>query len=180
MELFQFAGEGVRVGGGEFPSRRRREEASSLPARGPRLVTSSPTFHQPSHNIQHVERPAALGDGNILQRFDPLEFSRTSSGVAIKVAQASRLPGDESGCDAAVTAALLCGAIVLTMKIRASGAMRCRSILHPTHPARRAVVASGFPSSLRFDATSRLMTADSENMNDGIRSRSRTSQVARA
>jgi hypothetical protein len=42
------------------------------------------------------------------------------------------------------------------------------------------VVASGFPSSLRFDATSRLMTADSENMNDGIRSRSRTSQVARA
>ena len=50
-----------------------------------------------------------------------------------------------------------------------------------THPARpvlrsstaeggRAVAASGL----------RLMTADSENMNDGIRSRSRTSQVARA
>ena len=43
-------------------------------------------------------------------------------------------------------------------------------VLQPTHPALRAVAASGF----------RLMTADSENMNDGIRSRSRTSQVARA
>jgi hypothetical protein len=39
-----------------------------------------------------------------------------------------------------------------------------------THPDLRAVAASGF----------RLMTADSENMNDGIKSRSRTSQVARA
>jgi len=58
----------------------------------------------------------------------------------------------------------------LTTGILALPGIRFRAKLQPTQPARRAVAASG----------GRLMTADSENMNDGIRSRSRTSQVARA
>lgn len=74
MELFQFALKSVGVSGGEFPSRSRREEAGPLPGRRPRLVTSSPTIHQPPDDVQHVQRPTAHLDGNILQRFDVTEF----------------------------------------------------------------------------------------------------------
>src|SRR5690349_14258698 len=74
MEFFQFAGEGINIGGGEVSSRSRRKEAGPFPGSEPRLVTSSPTIHQPSHNVEHIQCPATHLDGNIFQRFDVTEL----------------------------------------------------------------------------------------------------------
>ena len=63
MDFFQFALTCVNLGSGESPSPIGRERVAGRSGEG-----------QPSHNIQHVQRPAALGDGNIFQRFDALEF----------------------------------------------------------------------------------------------------------
>jgi len=69
-------GEGVGIGGRVLGCRRRRKESQTFRPTGgffiERLVTglradatprqaSSPTFHQPPHDVQHVQRPAALG-----------------------------------------------------------------------------------------------------------------------
>jgi len=50
MKPLQFAGEGVGVGG-----RERR-------------------FAEAADGVEHVQRPAALGDGNFIQRFDATEL----------------------------------------------------------------------------------------------------------
>jgi len=70
MEFSQFALKSMNIGGGEFSSRSRREEAltkwslvTGLRSDATPRQASSPTFHQPSHDVQHVQRPAALGDG---------------------------------------------------------------------------------------------------------------------
>jgi len=68
MELLKLPLEDIGVRRRELLSRRRRKEASSFPACGPRLVTSSPTIHQPSHNIQHVQRPAPKAFGVLISR----------------------------------------------------------------------------------------------------------------
>ena len=68
VKLFQFAGEGVNVRGGEGVGR----DAS---LRRPRTARASrPYLAKPPHNVQHVQGPTALGDGNFFQRFDALEF----------------------------------------------------------------------------------------------------------
>src|SRR5579862_52347 len=74
MELLQFAGEGVRICCRELSSRSRRQEAGPFLGCGPRLVTSSPTIYQPPHDVQHVQRPAALSNGNVFQWFHPTEL----------------------------------------------------------------------------------------------------------
>jgi hypothetical protein len=48
--------------------------------------------------------------------------------------------------------------MVVTTLMRASAGTRFKAMLQPTQPARRAVGESGFPPSLYFGATSRLMT----------------------
>ena len=70
MEFSQFALKSMNIGGGEFSSRSRREEGltkwslvTGLRSDATPRQASSPTFHQPSHDVQHVQRPAALGDG---------------------------------------------------------------------------------------------------------------------
>jgi hypothetical protein len=71
MELFQFAGEGVGVCRCETIGGR----SSTTPHLPKVWVSQSSTLRdKSSNNIQHVPRPAALGDGNIFQRFDALEF----------------------------------------------------------------------------------------------------------
>jgi hypothetical protein len=52
MGLSQFALKSINIGGGEFSSRSRREEALAKWS----LVTTSPAFHQPPHNVQHFLR----------------------------------------------------------------------------------------------------------------------------
>ena len=110
---------------------------------------------------------------NIQHRTPNVEVKTVSSGetMIVCVGQASCLSpySDFFKSETGVTPVLRReDATVCTRKIRASAGTRFRAILQPTQPARRAVAVSG----------GRLMTADSENMNDGIRSRSRTSQVA--
>ena len=103
MQLFQFAGEGVGVGGGELG------------------------FAETPDGIENIQRPAALGDGNFFQRLNPPEFSRTS------------LSGDTL--------------LSVTTEMRASAGTRFNAMLQPTHPALRAVAASGL----------RLMMAEGEH-----------------
>jgi len=74
MQFRQFTLEGVNVRSFKFSSRSRRKEAWPVPGCEPRLVTSSPTFHEAADGVEHVQRPAALGDGNFFQRLDALEF----------------------------------------------------------------------------------------------------------
>ena len=50
VQLFQLAGEGVGVGGRELG------------------------FAEAADGVEHVQRPAALGDGNVFQRFDATEL----------------------------------------------------------------------------------------------------------
>ena len=50
VQLLQFAGEGVGVGGREL------------------------SFSESADGVEHVQRPAALGDGNFIQRFDATEL----------------------------------------------------------------------------------------------------------
>jgi len=70
-EFFQLAGEGVGVGGRETIGGR----SSTTPYLHRVLVSRSPPLrlvaskrcedgNQPSQNVQHIQRPAALGDGN--------------------------------------------------------------------------------------------------------------------
>ena len=103
MKFFQFAGEGVGVGGCKFGAIRKRWRATAVQnadacAGDLRIARSvlecaSPLalfLREPPHNVQHVQGPAALGDGNFFQQPAPksfggltrLNFSRTSDGVA--------------------------------------------------------------------------------------------------
>ncbi len=235
MEFFQFAGEGVNLRGREFGCRSRREEAlinfrfssqslvTGLRSDATPRQASSPTFHQPPHNVQHVERPAALGDGNLfngqprkLSGFDATELfagfgrepnvpiSRTDPfsvfvfGNFFQRFDAPELFPDflrrNDDCSSRRESALTFPALSrrswsgLTSAATSDDNRNASFGRHPVQgdiatdppcPARgRRQRLSAFTSG--FSATSRLMTADSENMNDGIRSRSRTSQVARA
>jgi len=63
MQLLQFAGEDVNIGSRESPSPIGWERVADRPGEG-----------QPSYNVQYVQRPAALGDGNVFQRFDAKEL----------------------------------------------------------------------------------------------------------
>jgi hypothetical protein len=71
MELFQFALKRINVGG--------RKTIGGRSSTTPHLVRnvwvsrSSPLrIDQPPHDVQDVQRPAALGDGNVLQRLHAL------------------------------------------------------------------------------------------------------------
>jgi hypothetical protein len=69
MELFQFALKSINVRGGEFVGR------DGWPSRPfPDASARRPYLAKPTHNVQHVQRPAALGDGNVFQRLHALEF----------------------------------------------------------------------------------------------------------
>ncbi|GEM_PF-1299156 len=148
---------------------------------------------QPSHDVQHVECPAAFFGFDLAERFDATElradffrrgdqcgtglrpvFSACGIGFGNRNRQDAcstlchcRDDGDAGfGRDAVQWA---------TCPVFFTGycSPPSRPVLRSKYCGgwtRRAVAASGF----------RLMTADSENMNEGIRSRSRTSQVARA
>jgi hypothetical protein len=67
VELFEFALESIDIGGGEGVGRDIALRCPDAAARRPYLVESP-------HGVQHVQRPTALRDGNVLQRFDALEF----------------------------------------------------------------------------------------------------------
>jgi len=63
MKFFEFAGEGVGVGGGESPSPIGWERVAGRPGEG-----------QSPDGVEYVQSPAALGDGYVFQRFDAPEF----------------------------------------------------------------------------------------------------------
>jgi hypothetical protein len=73
MELFQFALKSINVHGGEIICRRRREESQTFWLTGgfKRLVTSSPTFYQPMHDVQHVQHPTASRGFDFADGFEP-------------------------------------------------------------------------------------------------------------
>src|ERR1035437_5198630 len=75
MQFSQLAGEGVNVLVREFPGRRRREEAQTFP--GFQFETRYLVSYfqwQTTYDVQHIQRPAALRDGNFLERFEPAEL----------------------------------------------------------------------------------------------------------
>jgi hypothetical protein len=80
MQLGQLAGEMgsarvSRAACGITPHALSESELKQV-ERGSRrdAANSTPEARAPQHNIQHVQCPAALGDGNILQWFDALEL----------------------------------------------------------------------------------------------------------
>jgi len=58
MEFFQFAFKCVNLGGGKCVGR-------DIALRCPDAAARRPYLGNASHNIQHVQGPAALGDGNV-------------------------------------------------------------------------------------------------------------------
>jgi hypothetical protein len=78
MELFQFAREGVGVGGCELTrscplARSSRTFAfSQIPFAISQ--TAQVSFAEAADDVQDIQRPAALGDGNVFQRFDAPEL----------------------------------------------------------------------------------------------------------
>jgi hypothetical protein len=73
MQLFQFAGEMgsarvSRAAVGVPPNARCGSGSQRDVANGDR------DGRAPQHDVQHVQRPATLGDGNAFQRFDATEF----------------------------------------------------------------------------------------------------------
>ena len=104
-----------------------------------------------------------ISDNGLTRR----NLSRTSAGEVIttlspcdNVAQASRLPSDEFDGRAGETPALLWGGdrIVVTTAMRASAGTRFNAMLQPTHPALRAVGASGFRLMMAEGGKAKLAT----------------------
>ena len=63
-------------------SRSRRKEAlDDFRFLSQRLVTSSPTFHQLSHDVQHIQRPAVLGDGKFTEANEDNEAVKVISNL---------------------------------------------------------------------------------------------------
>jgi len=101
--------------------------------------------------------------------FTRLNFSRTSAGGTMPVFGVGVISLPPRG--SLGERALPCLATVRTTSIRAPTGMRFKA----NQPARRAVDDNGFPSSLRFDATSLLMMAEGGKAKWGTSSKLRTS-----
>jgi hypothetical protein len=68
MQGFQFGGVGVDFFVGEFVGW----------PRGLSRLTSAATVNEATHNVQHIQGPAALGDGKVGERFDILKLEMPS------------------------------------------------------------------------------------------------------
>jgi len=67
MKFFKLALESIDVSGCECVGR------DASPRRPRTARASRPYLRNTSHDVQHVQGPAALGDGYVFQRFDALE-----------------------------------------------------------------------------------------------------------